>query len=383
MTMNSRDRVLQALNHQEPDRIPLDIGGTGLTTMHVTAYRNLRAHLGLPEVEPRIAYMAEQLAAIDDDLADVLETDFHQVQPGFATDFEYIFWDADGYEVYEDEWGIRWRMPKQGGFYYDMWRHPLANANSLEEMKAHPFPDPLDDGRFADLRAQAEAGAAQGKAIALAGPCAGITEVYAWMRGFEMFYIDLALNKSWVAYMLDKLAEFKMAFWERALAEIGDLVDVVIEADDLAGQNNLLMSPDTYRQVIQPRHKRLFNFIKDQADVKLFYHSCGAIRPLIPDLLDAGIDILNPVQISARGMDLFELKQEFGQDLVFWGGGVDTQGVMDSGTPEDVRADVQRNIEALGPGGGFIFAAVHDIQANVTPENIMAMWQAWKDFGAY
>jgi len=183
--------------------------------------------------------------------------------------------------------------------------------------------------------------------------------------------------------MLDKLAEFKMAFWERALAEIGDLVDVVIEADDLAGQNNLLMSPDTYREVIQPRHKRLFNFIKDQADVKLFYHSCGAIRPLIPDLLDAGIDILNPVQISARGMDLFELKQEFGQDLVFWGGGVDTQGVMDSGAPEDVRADVQRNIEALGPGGGFIFAAVHDIQANVTPENIMAMWQAWKDFGAY
>jgi len=381
--MNSRERVLLALNHQEPDHIPLDIGGTGLTTMHVTAYKNLRAHLGLPEVKPRIAYMAEQLGAIDDSLADTLETDFRQVQPGFASDFQFLFWDEGDYEVYEDEWGIQWRMPKHGGFYYDMWRHPLARAESLEEMKAHPFPDPLDDGRFAGLRAQAEAGAAQGKAVVLAGPCAGITEVYAWMRGFEAFYIDLALHKSWVAYMLDRLAEFKMAFWERALAEVGDLVDVVIEADDLAGQNNLLMSPDTYRQVILPRHKRLFQFIKDQADIKLFYHSCGAIRPLIPDLLEAGIDILNPVQISARGMDLFELKREFGDDLVFWGGGVDTQGVLDSGTPDEVRADVKRNIEALAPGGGFVFAAVHDIQANVSPENIMAMWQAWKDFGAY
>jgi uroporphyrinogen decarboxylase len=183
--------------------------------------------------------------------------------------------------------------------------------------------------------------------------------------------------------MLDRLVEFKMAYWERALGEIGDLVDLVVEADDLAGQQTLLMSPRTYRQVIQPRHKRLFAFIKAQAPVKVFYHSCGAVRPLIPDLIEAGIDILNPVQISAAGMGLQELKREFGRDLVFWGGGVDTQGVLGTATPQEVEKHVRRNIEALAPGGGFVFAAVHDIQANVPPENIMAMWEAWKEYGIY
>jgi uroporphyrinogen decarboxylase len=201
------------------------------------------------------------------------------------------------------------------------------------------------------------------------------------MRGYEQFYIDLALNQSWAAYMIDRMVEFKCAFWERALGEVGDLVDVVIEADDLAGQHSLLLSPDSYRKLIKPRHGRLFRFIKEQAPVKLFLHSCGAVRPLIGDFIEAGIDILNPVQLSAADMDLPELKQEFGRDLVFWGGGVDTQGILGSGTPEEVQADVRRNIEALAPGGGFVFAAVHDIQANVPPENVMAMWQAWRDFG--
>jgi uroporphyrinogen decarboxylase len=179
------------------------------------------------------------------------------------------------------------------------------------------------------------------------------------------------------------LVEFKSAFWERALAEVGDLVDIVVEADDLGGQNAPLLSPRTYRSLIQPRHKRLFRFIKEQAPVKLFYHTCGAVKGLIPDLVEAGIDILNPVQISAKGMGLCELKQEFGRDLVFWGGGVDTQGVLGTATPKQVKMHVKRNIEALAPGGGFVFAAVHDIQPNVPPENILAMWEAWQAYGVY
>ncbi len=381
--MNSRERVLLALNHQEPDRVPFDLGGTGLSTIHVEAYRNLRRYLGLPEVEPRVAFVAEQLVLVDEDLAERLETDVRIVLPGTASAFEYVFRDQGGYEAYTDEWGIGWRKPKEGGFYYDMYHHPLANATSLEELLAHPFPDPLDDGRFAPLRAQAQAARARGKAVALAGPCAGIAEVYSWLRGYEEYYIDLARHKDWVGAMLDRLVEFKGAYWQRALAEIGDLVDVVIEADDLGGQQAPLMSPRTYRQVIQPRHKRLFAFIKEQAPVKVFYHSCGAVRRLIPDLIEAGIDILNPVQISAAGMDLAELKQEFGRDLVFWGGGVDTQQVLGRATPEEIRDHVRQNIEALAPGGGFVFAAVHDIQANVPPENIVAMWEAWREHGGY
>jgi len=380
--MNSHDRVWQSLNHREPDHVPFDLGGTGLSTIHVTAYRNLRRYLDLPVAEPRIAFIAEQLVLVDDDLAERLQTDVRPVLPGAATAFQCTFRDEGAYEAYTDEWGIGWRKPKDGGFYYDMYHHPLANASSLDELRAYPFPDPLDGGRFAALRSKAEAAASNGKFVVLAGPCAGIAEVYSWLRGYEQYYIDLALNSEYVAYMLDGLTEWKCAFWERALKEIGDLVDVVIEADDLGGQASPLMSPKTYRSLILPRHKRLFSFIKAQAPVKLFYHTCGAVRALIPDLMDAGIDILNPVQISSPGMDLHELKREFGRDLVFWGGGADTQRVLGTATPEQVRVHVKRNIEALAPGGGFVFAAVHDIQANVPPENIMAMWEAWQTYGA-
>jgi uroporphyrinogen decarboxylase len=381
--MDSRERVLLALNHQEPDRIPFDLGGTGLTTIHVTAYQTLRRHLGLPEIEPRVAFVPEQLVLVDEDVAQHLHTDFRPVLPGTASTFEYVYRDEGSYEAYTDEWGIGWRKPVASGFYYDMYRHPLANANSQEELEAHPFPDPLDDGRFATLREQAEAGRAAGKSVALAGPCAGIAEVYSWLRGYEEYYIDLVRHKDWVGAMLDRLVAFKSAYWERALSEIGDLVDVVVEADDLGGQQAPLMSPRTYHQVIQPYHRRLFSFIKSQAPVKVFYHTCGSVQRLIPDLIEAGIDILNPVQISAADMDLRDLKREFGQDLVFWGGGVDTQQVLGSGTPDQVRDDVKRNIDALAPGGGFVFAAVHDIQANVPPENIMAMWEAWQEFADY
>ena len=303
--------------------------------------------------------------------------------PGAASTFEYVFRDEGAYQAYTDEWGIGWHKPRDGGFYYDMYHHPLAAARSLSEFQAHPFPDPLDDRRFATLRSQAETAAAKGKAVVLAGPCSGIAEVYAWMRGFEQYYVDLSVNQEFVAYMLDRLIEWKCAFWERALKEIGDLVDVVIEADDLAGQNGPLMSPRIYRSLIQPRHRRLFAFIKAQAPVKVFFHSCGAIRALLPALIDAGIDIINPVQMSAAGMNLAELKSEFGRDLVFWGGGVDTQNVLGTATPDQVNRHVKENLAILAPGGGLIFAAVHDIQANVPPENIMAMWEAWKSDGAY
>ena len=381
--MNSRERALKALNHQEPDRVPFDLGGTGLSTIHTTAYQNLRRFLDMPALEPRVTHVAEQLVAVDEDLAERLQTDFRPVLPGLSSVFCYRFREEGVYESFIDEWGIGWRKPKDGGFYYDMYHHPLAAASSLDEFRTYPFPDPLDDQRFVTLREQAEAAVARGKVAVLAGPSAGIAEVYSWLRGYEQYYIDLALNPEYVACMLDRLVGYKCAFWERALDEVGDLVDVVVEADDLAGQKRLLMAPTTYRRLIKPRHRRLFSFIKERAPVKLFYHSCGAVRPLIPDLIEAGIDILNPVQISATGMDLGELKQEYGQDLVFWGGGVDTQRILNTGTPKAVKESVRRNIEALVPGGGFVFAAVHDIQADVPPENIVAMWEAWNEYGVY
>jgi uroporphyrinogen decarboxylase len=381
--MNSRERVQLALNHREADHVPLDIGGTGVSQIHFTAYTNLRQYLKLPERNPKIIFVAEQLAHFETDIAERLETDFVFVLPQAPSTYELVFRDEEAYEAYTDEWGISWKKPKKGGFYYDMYQHPLANAETLDDFRAYQLPDPLNEGRYLNLRSEVEAARERGKAVVLAGPGAGILEIYAWLRGYEQFYVDLALNHEFVAYMLDRLVEFKQAYWGRVLPELGEWVDVACEHDDLAGQRALLFSPETYRMLIKPRHQKLFQFIKAQAPVKLLYHTDGAVRPLIGDLLDAGIDILNPVQFTAANMELKSLKQEFGRDLVFWGAGVDTQGVLGSGTPDEVKEDVKRNIEALARGGGFIFATVHDIQANVPPENIMAMWETWKTYGVY
>ncbi len=381
--MNSRERVTLALNHREADHVPLDIAGTGVSQIHLTAYTHLRKYLKLPDRQLNIIFLAEQLARFEADIADRLETDFVFVLPQAPSNFEVVMRDEGAYEAFTDEWGIGWKKPKKGGFYYDMYHHPLANAETLADFRAYQLPDPLADQRYLNLRPEVEAARERGKAVVLAGPGAGILEIYTWLRGYEQFYIDLALNHELVAYMLDRLVEFKQAYWARVLPDLGDLVDVACEHDDLAGQRALLFSPETYRTLVKPRHKKLFQFIKGHAPVKLFYHTDGAVRPLIGDLIEAGMDILNPVQFTAANMELKSLKQEFGRDLVFWGAGVDTQGVLGSGTPEEVKADVQRNIEALAPGGGFIFATVHDIQANVPPENIMAMWAAWKSYGVY
>jgi len=182
---------------------------------------------------------------------------------------------------------------------------------------------------------------------------------------------------------LDKITELKMRYWAKALEAVGGNVLLVSEADDLASQQSLLCSPDLYRSMIHPYHKKLFSFIKTKAQspVHIFYHSCGAVKPLIPLLIEEGVDVLNPVQVSARDMDTQTLKREFGRDITFWGGGVDTQQVLPTGSPHEVREEVRRRIGDLAPGGGFVFAAVHNVQSDVPPENFMAMWETLQEFG--
>ncbi|MBP1712702.1 MAG: hypothetical protein H6Q42_905 [Deltaproteobacteria bacterium] len=389
--MNSRDRCLVSLHHREPDRVPFDLAGSAQTGIHVTAYANLRRYLGLPEREPKVRNLIGQIAEPDEDLLDILRVDTRLIPQAAPLlwrrlldrnpDDPKVRDEVDAW-AFTDEWGIGWRMPKDGGFYFDMVRHPLDGERPEEQEKKYSWPDPLSPRRFEGLKARIQAARRMGKLVVLNGPCAGILEVYSWLRGYLRFYIDLAESTRRVEVFLDRLLEFKSTFWTRALAEFGDSVDVINEADDMAGQNGLLLSPETYRRLIKPRHARLFAAIKKAAPhVKVFFHSCGAIRPLIPDLIEAGVDILNPVQISAKGMAPFELKREFGKDLVFWGGGVDTQGIFPTGKPQEIRVHVQKNIEALAPGGGFVFATVHNTQANVPPQNFMAMWETLQEYG--
>ncbi len=208
-------------------------------------------------------------------------------------------------------------------------------------------------------------------------------ELFAFTRGFSDYFTDFAGNPKLAGKIMDRVLMMQLAYWEKVFEIAGDLIDVALVHDDFAGQNQMLISPRTYRQLCKPRHKQLCDLIHSRSKAKVFLHSCGAIRPVIPDLIEIGVDILNPVQVSATGMDSAELKREYGKDLVFWGGGVDTQNVLWSGTPQQVRDEVKRRITDLMPAGGFVFAAVHNIQQNVPPENILAMWETLQEFGTY
>jgi uroporphyrinogen decarboxylase len=382
--MNSRQRLRLALCHQEADRVPFDLGASVLTGIHHKAYRGLRSQLGLPPVELRILDILQQLAVVDDDLRQRLMVDVRGVSTHSAATFGNQVKEMPGYTYFYDQWGIGWRMPAEGGWYYDMFHHPMADFQTIPEIERYPWPDPLDPARFTGLGERANyAAMVEQQGVFLGGSGAGIMEMAAWMRGYANYFADFANNEKLLVALMRKVMELKMAYWEKALAEAGDYVDVVNEADDFAGQYRMLISPAMYRRIVKPLHKELFDFIHDHTNARLFFHSCGAIRPVIGDLIEIGVDILNPVQVSAAGMDSAELKREFGKDITFWGGGVDTQRVLGNGTPEEVRADTRRRIEDLAPGGGFVFATVHNIQGNVPPENILAMWETLQKIGGY
>jgi uroporphyrinogen decarboxylase len=285
-----------------------------------------------------------------------------------------------------DEWGISWKMPVEGGHYFDMTDQPLKKAESAADLDAFPWPDPKQDARFATLKARADAAVeGEGKAYILGRQYAGIWETALWMCGFEKFFADMLINEDFAHALMRKITELKIAYWEKALETVGDNVLVISEADDLATQSSLLCSPELYERMVHPYHKELFSFIrkKAQSPVHIFYHTCGAVKPLIHYLIDEGVDVLNPVQVNASGMDTKVLKREFGKDITFWGGGVDTQRILPFGTPAEVRDEVKRRIDDLAPGGGFVFATVHNVQSDVSPENFMAMWEAMREYGAY
>jgi uroporphyrinogen decarboxylase len=383
--MNSRERVLLALNHKEPDRVPFDLGGTVVTGISARAYGNLRRYLGLPEIEPRILDIIQQIAVVDDDVMERLGVDVKNISPRSSATFKIEIGDGANDTRFYDEFGIGWRMPRDGGLYYDMFHHPLAGDHvTVEAVDGFAWPDPLDPARFAGLRAAAlKVMNEEKRAVVVGSMSAGIMELHAWLRGFQDYYTDLAGNEKLAARLMDRMLEMHLAYWGKMFDTIGDAIDVAGTADDFAGQHGMLISPRTYRKLCKPRHRELFDLIHKRSRAKIFFHSCGSVRAVIPDLIEIGCDILNPVQVSAAGMDSAELKREFGKDLVFWGGGVDTQRVLGEGTPQQVREDTRRRVHHLMPGGGFIFNTVHNIQGNVPPENIVAMWETLRECGVY
>jgi uroporphyrinogen decarboxylase len=382
---SSRERVQAALSHCEPDHVPLDLGGNQVTGIHQVAYRSLRAMLGLPAVEPVLCDHVQGLALPDEDLLETLGVDTRGLFPLNSHNWGVRNEDAGAYWAYHDEWGITHHRPKDGGLYYSVVAVPLAGPEiTVQDIERFSWPDLGDPQRLAGLRERARWSRSAGYAVMLKDPFAGLFEMGQRLRGMSDLLMDMAANRALAEALFDALVRLKLDFWQMALPQLGDLVDIVSVADDYGTQTSQLISPAMFRRLIKPRWATVLAEIRRLAPASaIFFHSCGNVRPIIPDFIEIGVDILNPIHTRAAGMEPTALKRDFGHDLVFWGGGVDTQGVLPNGTPAEVRDDVRHNLEALAPGGGYVFNTVHNIQADVPPANIIAMYEAWRDFGVY
>lgn len=381
--MEPRDRVLTALDHREADRVPRDLAGTRYSSIHAEAYARLRPALGLPEAEITIVDTTQGLAHVHDDVLDRFGADVALVAGGSPSGYRREVVSDGEYERFVDEWGVVRARPI-GGLYYESSTAPLKGVISAADVAAFAWPDPQDRGRFAGMAERARhIREVEHRAVFVGSLCAGVTEMHFRLRGYEDGYMDLAADPLLARQIMEKVTELKLAYWEKVLDEIGDLIDIAAEADDLGAQHAPLFSPKTYREIVKPLHAEIVSYIKSRSKARFFLHSCGAIRDLIPDLIEIGVDCLNPVQVSATGMDTATLKAEFGEDITFWGGAVDPQGTLARGTPEEVRAETRRRIGDLKPGGGFVFASIHNMQAHVPVENILAMWEALDEAGTY
>ncbi|MFW6162574.1 MAG: uroporphyrinogen decarboxylase family protein [Planctomycetota bacterium] len=382
--MTPRDRVLTALDHREPDRVPIDLGGNQ-TGIHKFAYQALLEHLGLDEAVV-IMDPVQQLAQVAEPVLERLRVDTRYVWAGGAESFEGgIVQRERGGRLWHDltdEFGVTWSMPDDHPYYMDISHSPLAGL-SLDEIKAYPFPKGDDPSRFAGLRDQVLALRENTPYAVVSGISGVVYEICWYMRGLENLFMDMLERPQIVEAIIDRTVRFWLDWFRLFLDEVGDVVDVITIGDDLAGQDGPLFPPRVYRSIVKPRQKRLVQYIKSRTTARIWYHSCGSVLEYIPDLLDNGIDILNPVQISAKGMAPDRLKSDWGDRLVFWGGGIDAQHVLPQASPEEVRDHVRRNVEAFKPGGGYVFNNVHNIQADVPPENVLALFDAAWEFGQY
>jgi len=419
--MNSRERLECAIRHVEPDRVPVDFGGTAVSGIHVSAVTRLRRELlGDPKYRVKVTEPYQMLGEIDGELAAALAVDVTGI-PGRKSffGFENRDWKPftlfDGTEVLvpedfrvreDDRGGLlifpegdttvppSGRMPKGGYFFDSIIRQPpivedkLDPADNLQEFQLFSQDDLA---WYAQRRQALEASPDRGVVLSMPGAAFGdISMVPApWMkhpkgiRDIAEWYISTAIRKDYVLKVFERQCEIALANLENLIGLFGDSVQVVfVTGTDFGTQHGLFISLNAYRELFKPFHVRVNRLIHEKSRWKTFIHTCGAVADLIPDLIDAGFDILNPVQCSATGMDARMLKREFGKDIVFWGGGVNTQHTLGFGSPEEVYREVCERIDIFGDGGGFVFNAVHNIQANTPTENILALFRALRDSGA-
>jgi uroporphyrinogen decarboxylase len=382
--MNHRQRVIQALNHQEPDRIPIDLGATIVTSITKSAYIDLKQHLEMPLEEITLLDHVQQLPYLDEALLERFDVDFRMVQLPSATAPGLTYFEEGDYYAFIDRWGSKLHMPKDGGLYFDWVDFPFTETTE-EALDRYNWPRPDPHEYILQLQSQAR-DLYEKTDFALVGSAViggGIFEQPARTIGLQNFLMALITEPVFADRLMEKITDIYIESCNNYLDKVGQYIQVFTFWDDVCGQDGWLIRPDLYRKLIKPKQRRLVEAIKKKTDARLFYHSCGATFDLIPDLIEIGFDILNPVQVSARGMDTKRLKQVFGKEITFWGGSVDTQHVLPFGKPKEVVDEVKRRIDDLAPGGGFVFAGIHNIQAFVPPQNVVAAFDTALEYGIY
>jgi len=375
--MTHRERVMAALNHKEPDYVPMDLGGSLASTIVVPAYGSLRAELKLPAVQTRSDLRYASLAVVDEDVRAALDVDIVHAPRAFGTaDMAKVVSD----DTFLDEWGVRWHRPDRGHYYVE--DAPFAHEAALGAVERHSWPQAKDlvhAGGLAEAVAKLRSQTDCAISLELRGRTMSLGQ---FLRGFENWLVDLADNAPFVEALMERTTQLQVEANEIILGEVGHLVDIVYTSDDLGGQQGPLVSPEAVRRFFMPHFRALWDHIRANTTAMLMHHCCGSIYPFIPDFIELGVQALNPIQVSACQMDPARLKREFGKDLCFWGG-VDTREVMPRGSPRDVREEVRRRIREMGRSGGYILAAVHNIQVDVPPANVVELFRAGRELGKY
>ncbi len=389
--MNSKERVHKVLRHKEPDRVPYDLGATTVTSITNNAYKSAMKYKDLSadyqkmEIDP----VQQIVTPIEANLVK-LKVDTRRIGALRIPDYPVRKRLNGRIETVTDFYGCDWLWNPEKDFYFNQMNYPLEEYDTLSECVNklyHPDWDDFVAILRRDLSNQIKA--ADGYCCVADRHTAGLTENSLRVRGHEKWYMDSIVDPEGVESLIEIFMQDKILYWDAVIDwaienKWQDQIDVISECDDLGSQTSTILHPDTLRTMVIPYFKKLYAHLKKRLpDVKIFMHSCGAIREIIPDFIDAGVDILNPVQYTASEMDLAGLKKDFGKDITFWGGGIDTQQTLNNGTPQEVRDKVKEIIDIMAPGGGFVFTPVHNIQDDVSPENFWAMWETLQEYGKY
>jgi uroporphyrinogen decarboxylase len=384
MTMTPRERVLAAIHHEEPDRVPIVIGVSNATGIKMKTYKGIKELIGV-DAPDNYMYEWPELgtAEIDEATMQRLHSDVRGVRDIHPLETLKRNREREPHSPFIDSWGSGQKEIEPGVWYPGI--HPLSEATTIEDIEAYPgWPDMSDPTRIAHVKETAKRLADQNEYAIMATPWLLFPfERANAMQGMDVFLLNLAIYPEFAKALLHKITEVCKSLMGPFLDELGENVDIIKIGDDLGTQDRLLISPSMYREVLKPLHADFIQFIKERTSAKVFFHTDGDVFSLIDDFIEIGVDILNPIQTSAGKMsDLEGIKKRYGKNIVFCGG-IDTHRILPFGTPEEVRQEVRRVIQILGPGGGYMVASVHTIMSDVPPENVLAMVDVVEEFGNY